>query len=66
MGNINVEKSDFSKILNTAEILINDIEQMFSQDEIITKRINDIKNRRIKGKTEKDYNEYLKKRGIVC
>ncbi|MBU4116880.1 MAG: hypothetical protein KKG94_03965 [Nanoarchaeota archaeon] len=63
MESIKVERMDFHKILNTAEILIDKVEQIF-QDEIVRNRVNDIKTGKIKGKTEKDYNEYLKKRGI--
>ena len=59
-----MEKNDFSRILNTAEILIDDVEQVLSQDEIVKSRIKDVKIGRIAGKTEKDYNEYLKKRGL--
>ena len=61
---INVEKTDFSRILNTAEILVKEVEQVLSQDEIVKSRIKDIKIGRITGKTKEDYNEYLKKRGI--
>ncbi|MBU1159911.1 hypothetical protein KKD04_01875 [Patescibacteria group bacterium] len=62
---INVEKADFNKVLTTVEILISDVEKMLPQDEIVNKRIKDIKTEQIIGKTEEDYNEYLKKRGIV-
>ncbi len=62
---INVEKADFNKVLTTVEILISDVEKMLPQNEIITKRVNDIKTGQINGKTEGDYNEYLKKRGII-
>ena len=59
---ITIRKEDFNKILNTAEILIDDVEHVLSQDELVRMRIEDIKNRKIKGKTEEDYYEYLKKR----
>lgn len=64
METINVEKTDFNRILRTAEILVNKVEQVFSQDEIVKSRIKDIQVGRITGKTKEDYNEYLKKRGI--
>ena len=64
METIQVKKSDFDKILNTAENLINEMEQALSQDQIVKKRINDIKTERIKGKTEKDLDNYLKIRGL--
>ncbi|MCK4540583.1 hypothetical protein KAU09_05560 [Candidatus Parcubacteria bacterium] len=40
---INVEKTDFSRILNTAEILVREVGQVLSQDEIVKSRIKDIK-----------------------
>lgn len=61
---ITIKKQDFDKILNTAEILIDEVEDALSQDELVRKRIDDIKTGRIAGKTEEDYYEYLKKRGI--
>lgn len=64
METINVEKTDFNKILNTAEILVQEVEHALSQDEIVKSRIKDIKTGKITGKTKEDYNEYLKKRGI--
>ncbi len=65
METIQVEKTDFNKILNTAEILINEVEQVF-QNEIVKIRVGDIEMGKIKGKTQEDYNEYLRKRGIEC
>jgi len=64
MKTIQVRKSDFKRILSTAEILIDEVEQALSQDDVVIKRIRDIRSGRIKGKTEDDYHEYLKKRGI--
>ncbi|MFH1586190.1 MAG: hypothetical protein ABIB79_05470 [archaeon] len=63
METIQVEKTDFNKILNTAEILIDEVDQVF-QDEIVKTRIEDITKGNMKGKTQEDYNEYLRKRGI--
>lgn len=60
---IQVEKTDFNKILNTAEVLINEVEQVF-QNEIVKIRVGDIEMGKIKGKTQEDYNEYIRKRGI--
>ena len=64
METLKVEKSDFNKILNTAEILISEVEQVLFQDEIVKKRIEDIKKGNIKGRTETDLKQYLKKRGV--
>lgn len=60
---LQVKKSDFGKILSAAELLVDEVEQAFSQDDIVKKRIEDIKLDRVKGRTEQELNEYLKKRG---
>jgi len=65
METINIEKTDFNKVLTTVEILISDMEQMLHQNEIVKERIEDIETGKIIGKTSEDYNEYLRKRGIV-
>lgn len=65
METIKVERMDFYKILNTAEILIDEVVQVF-QDEIVKNRMGDIILGKTEGKTEKDYNEYLRKRGVKC
>jgi len=66
MENINIDKTDFNKLLTTVEILIGDVEQMIDQDEVVGRRIEDIKTGRVGGKTEEDYDGYLKKRGVSC
>ena len=64
METIQIKKSDFNKILNTAEILINEVEEALSQEDIIKKRMEEIKTGKIKGGTEEELDEYLKKRGV--
>ena len=64
MDTIQVKKSDFNRILDTAEILIDEVEQALSQEEIVKKRIDDISAGKVKGKTETELDEYLKKRGV--
>lgn len=61
---ININQGDFLQILNTAEILIDKVALVLGNDAIVKERVNDICQGKIKGKTEEDYNEYLKKRGI--
>lgn len=63
MRNVMVEKSDFGKILQTAETLIDEVENAL-QDEIVKKRMDEINTGKVKGKTEKELDEYLKKRGL--
>ena len=64
MGTIEVQKSDFNKILHTAEQLVDEVEYVLLQDEVVKKRIKDIKTGKIKGKSEKELDDYLKKRGV--
>jgi len=64
MQTLQVKKSDLSRILETAEVLVDEVEQILSQDEIAKRRIEDIKTGKIKGKTENDLDDYLKKRGV--
>jgi len=61
---IQVKKSDLNKILGTAEVLIDEIEDVLSQEDLVKGRIEDIKAGRVKGKTEEELHDYLKKRGV--
>ncbi len=60
METIHVKKSGLNKILNTAEILVGEVEQALSQDEIIRKRIVDIRAGKAHGKTEKELDDYFR------
>ena len=64
METIQVKKSDFGKILETAEVLIDEVENALSQEEIVKRRIDDVRHGRVRGRTESELDEYLKKRGI--
>jgi hypothetical protein len=64
MDTVNVRRADFIKILNTAELLVDEVEQALSQDEVAKRRMNDILSGKTKGKSHKEYYAYLKKRGI--
>lgn len=64
METIHVSKSDFNKIIGTAEVLINEVEHALSQDELVKKRIEDIKTNGIRGRTEDELDDYLKNRGV--
>ncbi|MEN7982480.1 MAG: hypothetical protein ABFQ65_03455 [Nanoarchaeota archaeon] len=61
---INISEDDFSQILNTAEILVDRVACVLDGERIIQDRVFDVCNKNIKGKTEQNYNEYLKKRGV--
>ena len=62
METISVPKEVFTKILEDAETLINDVEKAFEAK--ILKRIKDVETGKEKGKTEEEYYQYLSKRGI--
>ena len=64
MANITVPEEKFNKVLEDVENLIEDVANLFDQDEIAKKRIKDIENKPSLGKSEKELDEYLKKRGV--
>mgnify|MGYP001566746843 CR=1 FL=1 len=62
---ITMPKEDFRKLISDVEIVINDVESILSsEDKLTKKRIDDIESGKVKGKTEKELDEYLKNRGI--
>ena len=62
METVTVPKEVFNKILSDVEILIDDVEMAL--DVKVRKRISDIETGKVKGKTEKELDDYLKKRGV--
>ena len=62
METVTVPKEVFSKILEDVEVLIDDVE--LALDQKVRKRISDIETGVVKGKTEEDLHNYLKKRGV--
>ena len=61
---VEVQKTDFNEILNTAELLVEKVEKAFSQDEIAKQRMEDIKIGKVQIKKEQELDAYLKKRGV--
>ena len=59
---VTIPKRVFSKILEDVEVLIDDVEMAL--DVKVQQRIEDIESGKEKGRTEKEYYEYLAKRGI--
>lgn len=59
---VTIPKRVFSKILEDVEILIDDVEMAL--DVKVQQRIANIESGREKGKTEKEYYDYIAKRGI--
>lgn len=64
METLQIKKTDFGKILDTADQLIDEVENVLSQEKIVSKRIQDIKTGKVKGKTEDELENYLKGRGL--
>lgn len=65
MESINIPKEKFGQVINDFERLISHFEDLVEdQDKIAKQRLNDIKEGSIKGKSEKELDEYLKKRGV--
>ena len=62
METVTIPKRVFSKILEDVEVLIDDVEMAL--DVKVQQRIEDIESGKEKGRTEKEYYEYLAKRGI--
>ena len=59
-----IEKELFNSMINDIEILIDDIENIMEKNSTkeISKRLNDIKKNKVKGFSEKDLDNYVKKR----
>ena len=64
MSTITVSEEKFNKVIQDVENLIEDVSDLFNQDEIAKKRMTEIKSNNSIGKTEKELDEYLKKRGV--
>jgi hypothetical protein len=64
METLQIRKEDFSKILDTAGELLAEVEKALSQDELVKQRVTDIREGKVKGKSEKELEEYLRKRGL--
>ena len=62
METITIPKVAFNKILGDVETLIDDVEKAL--DIKVSQRINDLKTGKVNGKSEKELDNYLKKRGV--
>ncbi|MBI4139363.1 hypothetical protein HY483_00185 [Candidatus Woesearchaeota archaeon] len=65
MTQVIVSEEKFRKVLSDVETLITDVSSLFDQDSIVKKRILDIQSNPQIGRSEKDLDEYLKKRGVA-
>ena len=64
MATMTISEEKFNKVIADVENLIEDVADLFDQDEIAKKRIKDIKADPSIGKSEKELDDYLKKRGV--
>lgn len=64
MGTITIPEEKFHKVLTDVETLIADVTALFDQDEIARQRLAQIKEAPSIGKSEKDLDAYLKRRGV--
>ncbi len=64
MADMTVSKEKFNKVLADVENLVEDVASLLDQDEIARKRLEEIKNNPSIGKSEKELEDYLKKRGV--
>ncbi|MCH8004247.1 MAG: hypothetical protein IH934_06495 [Nanoarchaeota archaeon] len=64
MTTITISEEKFNKVISDVENLIEDVADLLDQDEIAKKRIAEIKANPAIGKSEKELDNYLKKRGV--
>ena len=64
MATVTMSEEKFNKVIADVENLIEDVVALFDKDEIAKKRIKDIKADPSIGKSEKELDDYLKKRGV--
>ena len=64
MATMTISEEKFNKVIADVENLIEDVADLFDHDEIAKKRIKDIKADPSIGKSEKELDDYLKKRGV--
>ena len=64
MVTITISEDKFNKVLTGVGNLIDDVVDLFDQDDIVKKRLAQIKKNPSIAKTENDLDRYLKKRGV--
>ena len=64
MATVAVSEEKFNKVIADVENLIEDVTDLFDQDEVAKKRLAAIKANPSIGKSEKELDDYLKKRGV--
>ncbi|MBD3312913.1 hypothetical protein GF345_00565 [Candidatus Woesearchaeota archaeon] len=65
METINIPKYKLGQVIADVEKLVSDVEDLAgNQDDALKHRLSDIKKGEVEGKTEKELDDYLKKRGV--
>lgn len=64
MTTITVSEDKFNKVLADVETLITDVSSLFEEEEIVKKRLKEIKKNPSIGKSEEEVDMYLKARGV--
>jgi hypothetical protein len=66
METVHVPTHKIIQVINDVEKLVSDCEGLVGkdQDNIVKQRLSDVKESKIKAKTEKELDDYLKKRGV--
>ena len=64
MTTVMISEEKFNRVLADVETLIEDVVSLLDQDEIARKRMAEIKARPTLCKSEKELDDYLKKRGV--
>ena len=64
MGTITLSEDRFRKVLADVETLVEDVTSLVNQDDVVKKRIAEIKANPSIGKSEEELDEYLKRRGV--
>ena len=64
MATVTISEEKFNKVIADVENLIEDVADLFDQDEIAKRRLTEIKANPSIGKSEKELDDYLKKRGV--
>ena len=65
MENVTISKQKLGLVIDDVEKLITHVEALVEdQDMIVKQRIADIKTGKVKGKSEEELDDYLRKRGV--
>ncbi len=65
MESVNIPKHKLSRVIEDVEKLVSDVENLAGdQDNVAKQRLDDVKRGGVEGKSEKELDSYLKKRGV--